>query len=187
MIYFSFLPLALHVTYLFSIDVLSEYKRRIDSGYPYHPTDIKWNTYILIKYPIYAFVGGVLAGVLGIGGGLILGPMLLEMGINPIISTSTSNFLVLFTSSSTTLQFVIMGMMNFDYGLICTVCSTVGSMIGTLAIQNLIRKTGRPSILIFCLAVVLAVSTVLIPWDTTNKIIQKVNSGMDIWGMNSAC
>ncbi len=156
-------------------------------GFPYHPTDIKWNLYIVIKYPIYAFVGGTLAGVLGIGGGLVLGPMLLEMGINPIISTATSNFLVLFTSSSTTIQFIIMGMMNFNYGFLCTICSTIGSLIGTIIIQKLIKKTGRPSILIFSLALVLAISTILIPWDTSMKIKQKIDSGVDIWKINSAC
>ena len=175
------------MTFIFSKKVLAEYKKRIDVGYPYHSTDIEWNTYVIIKYPLYAFVGGALAGVLGIGGGLVLGPMLLEMGINPIISTSTSNFLVLFTSSSTTLQFIFMGMMNFKYGFICTICSTVGSLIGTLAIQKLLKRTGRPSILIFSLAIVLAISTVLIPWETSNKIKQKLSVGIDIWGFNSAC
>ena len=156
-------------------------------GFPYHLTDLKWNLYFVIKYPIYGFICGVLAGVLGIGGGLVLGPMLLEMGINPIISTATSNFLVLFTSSSTTIQFIIMGMMNFDYGFICTICSTIGSLIGTLAIQNLLKKTGRPSILIFSLAIVLSISTILIPWDTSMKIKQKVEAGINIWVINSAC
>ena len=124
---------------------------------------------------------------MGIGGGLVLGPMLLEMGINPIISTATSNFLVLFTSSSTSLQFIIMGMMNFDYGFACTICSTFGSLIGTLIIQKLLKKTGRPSILIFTLGMVLGISTILIPWDTTLKIIQKTKAGIDIWTINSAC
>jgi uncharacterized membrane protein YfcA len=141
----------------------------------------------LIKYPIYAFIAGVLAGALGIGGGLVLGPLLLEMGINPLISTATSNFLVLFSSSSTSLQFIIMGMMNFNYGFACTICSTLGSLIGTLAIQKLLKKTGRPSILIFALGIVLGFSTILVPWDTSMKIIQKTNAGIDIWAINSAC
>lgn len=156
-------------------------------SFPYHEMDIKWSIYIIIKYPIYAFIGGVLAGVLGIGGGLVLGPMLLEMGIHPIISTATSNFLVLFTSSSTTIQFLFMGMMNVKYGFICTIGSTIGSLCGTIIIQKMVKKYGRPSILIFVLGLVLLISTILIPLDTTIKIKQKLSAGLDIWSINSAC
>jgi len=50
----------------------------------------------------------MLAGLLGIGGGTILGPLLLEIGLHPVVSTATSNFLVLFTSSSTSIQFILL-------------------------------------------------------------------------------
>jgi len=53
-------------------------------------------------------LSGILAGLLGIGGGLILGPLLLELGLHPIVSTATTNFLVLFTSSSTSIQFFLL-------------------------------------------------------------------------------
>jgi len=49
-----------------------------------------------------------MAGLLGIGGGLILGPLLLQLNIHPMVSTATSNFLVLFTASSTSIQFIIL-------------------------------------------------------------------------------
>jgi uncharacterized membrane protein YfcA len=127
-----------------------------------------------------------MAGMLGIGGGLILGPLLLELGIDPLVSTATSNFMVLFTSSSTSIQFIIAGMMNFDYGLICTVCSTVGSFIGTLAIQRLVHKTGRTSYLIFVLSIVLAVSTIFIPAHTIIEISRN-HSKNKFWDFGSPC
>lgn len=88
--------------------ISNEYAHRKSIGYPYNSTDIQWdNTWIFIKFPFYAFVSGVMAGLLGIGGGLILGPLLLQLGLHPIVSTATSNFLVLFTSSSTSIQFIL--------------------------------------------------------------------------------
>lgn len=59
------------------------YRKTID--FPYHANDISWNDGIFLKYPMYGFLGGVMAGSLGIGGGLILGPLLLELGIHPIV------------------------------------------------------------------------------------------------------
>ena len=96
------------ITYLVARKIKKEYEYRVSIGYPYNNTDIKWNQNIFIKFPIYSFVSGLMAGLLGIGGGLILGPLLLELGLHPMISTATSNFLVLFTSSSTSIQFIIL-------------------------------------------------------------------------------
>ena len=68
--------------------VSEEYEYRKSIYFPYHPNDIKWNADIFFNYPIYAFFGGVMAGILGVGGGLILGPLLLELGIHPLVSTT---------------------------------------------------------------------------------------------------
>jgi uncharacterized membrane protein YfcA len=108
----SFLPYVLATTYWASMKIKREYRHRNSIGYPFNNTDIKWDNSILIRFPIYAFVSGVMAGALGIGGGLILGPLLLELGLNPVVSTATSNFLVLFTSSSTSVQFILTVILN---------------------------------------------------------------------------
>lgn len=85
-----------------------EYDFRLAIGYKYDENDIKWTKGICLKFPIYGFLCGILAGLLGIGGGLVLGPLLLELGLHPLISTATTNFLVLFTSSSTSVQFILL-------------------------------------------------------------------------------
>lgn len=128
-----------------------------------------------------------MAGLLGIGGGLILGPLLLELGLHPIVSTATSNFLVLFTSSSTSIQFILLGMMNVEYGIACTLASSIGSYMGTVLIQRLIAKTKRNSYIIFSLGVVLGLSTLLIPGHTFMNILEQVKEGKSIWKFNSPC
>jgi uncharacterized membrane protein YfcA len=107
-IYFLYFPFALLLTYIACIKINKEYHYRLQIGYPYNPSDIKWDRSIFIKFPTYAFISGLMAGLLGIGGGLILGPLLLELGLHPLVSTATSNFLVLFTSSSTSIQFILL-------------------------------------------------------------------------------
>ncbi len=128
-----------------------------------------------------------MSGLLGIGGGLIFGPLLLDMGLNPIVSTATSNFLVLFTSSSTTLQFMLIGALNLKYGIFLTVSSTVGSYIGTYLIQKLLDRTGRASILIFTMAVVEAISSVCIPLHTYTVMLKNIENNVDIWKFGTPC
>ena len=105
--YIIYFPIALFITQRVVRHIKEEYKYRISIGYPYNKHDVKWDNNIFIKYPLYSFISGVMAGLLGIGGGLIIGPLLLELGLHPIVSTATSNFMVLFTSSSTSIQFII--------------------------------------------------------------------------------
>ncbi len=186
-VYLSYLPICLLITYIVGKMIYEEYNYRVEIGYPYHSSDIKWTMSAIIQYPLYALSAGVLSGLLGIGGGTVLGPMLLELGIHPMVSTATSNFLVLFISSSTTLQYIMMGMMNFDYGFICTLLSTLGSYLGTLIIQKYIEKTKKASILVFTLAGVLILSTISIPGHTLINLLKQIREGENIWQLGSAC
>jgi uncharacterized membrane protein YfcA len=128
-----------------------------------------------------------MAGLLGIGGGLIFGPLLLDLGLHPIVSTACSNFLVLITSFSTSIQFILLGTMNFHYGLVCTILSTIGSYIGTVAIQRLLEKTGRASMLIFSMALVEAVSSICIPLHAYYEMNREMRFGKNIWNFSSPC
>jgi len=86
---------------------MKEYLYRKNIGYKFHDQDIKWTKKIVRLYPIYALLTGTMAGLLGIGGGLLIGPLLLDLGVHPIVSSATSNFLILFISSSTSIQFML--------------------------------------------------------------------------------
>jgi phosphotransferase system glucose/maltose/N-acetylglucosamine-specific IIC component len=78
-------------------------------------------------------------------------------------------------------------MMNFDFGIACTMASTIGSFIGTILIQKLILKTKRNSYLVIVLGAVLGVSTILIPIHTLMQLIEKIQEGKSIWSFNQPC
>lgn len=186
-IYFIFAPICMILTYFVSQIIKDEYQYRVSIGYPYNSYDIKWNSKLFIKLPIYAFVSGCLAGMLGIGGGLILAPLLLELGLHPVISSATSNFLVLFTSSSTSFQFIYLGMMKLDYSIACTIVSMTGSFLGTIIIQKIIGKSGKYSPLIFTLGITLLVSSIMIPGEAITSFIKSLSSSYSIFKFNSPC
>ena len=53
--------------------------------------------------------------MLGVGGGMVLGPIFLELGLVPEVSSATSTLMVLLMSSATVGQFLIFGMIDLEY------------------------------------------------------------------------
>ena len=57
---------------------------------------------------------GILAGMLGIGGGSILVPLMVALGFTPIMAIGTSSLTIFFTSLSGTIQNWRMGYLNWE-------------------------------------------------------------------------
>ena len=56
-------------------------KKKDDCGYPFTEDDVYWDNSKLRFYAFFTFVAGIVAGLIGIGGGMVLGPLMLYMGI----------------------------------------------------------------------------------------------------------
>ncbi|WIA29116.1 hypothetical protein OEZ86_011627 [Tetradesmus obliquus] len=98
---------------------------------------------------------GVLAGVLGIGGGMLMAPMMLAAGVHPQAASATSNILVFFCSSSATLAFFLAGRVNLQLSAVyCLVCG-VASLVGLTLFGRLVKASGRPSIVVLLLAFIM--------------------------------
>ena len=48
--------------------------------------DTNWRVHQLVLYGTCGVVAGIVGGLLGLGGGFILGPLFLELGIPPQVS-----------------------------------------------------------------------------------------------------
>jgi len=92
----------------------------------------QWTTSSVVKFGSMGVFTGCLAGLVGIGGGLIFSPFLLLMGVEPMVAVATSSTCVIFTSSSTTLQYLftdrIILSLTFLYGLLNLIASYFGTM-----------------------------------------------------------
>jgi len=78
--------------------------------------------------------------------------------------------------------------MNLEYGIACTICSTIGSFVGTIMIQKIIEKYRRFSFLVFVLGGVLLVSTIMIPIHSIMSITKEIKQGLDnVWSFNYPC
>jgi uncharacterized membrane protein YfcA len=105
----------------------------------------------------FALIGvtitGIISALIGIGGGLIKVPMMNELGLSPMMACGTGSFMVIFTSLSTTIQFLY-----FLTGILFFILGFTASLIGT----GLSRYIKRPEIIQYLLAFAIAIAAILI-------------------------
>ncbi|KAL5725795.1 hypothetical protein ACHQM5_008898 [Ranunculus cassubicifolius] len=66
--------------------------------------DTYWKVHQLVLYSFCGVIAGMVGGLLGLGGGFILGPLFLELGVPPQVSSATATFAMTFSSSMYQLQ-----------------------------------------------------------------------------------
>jgi uncharacterized membrane protein YfcA len=123
--------------------------------------DVGWRPRTVITYQITSIITGLLAGLVGVGGGLILSPFFLLTGMEPAVAVGTSATCVLFTSSSTTMQYIftdrIIMSLAVMYGMVCL----VASFVGTALVHHIQDKFARKSYITTIVAVGVAISAML--------------------------
>lgn len=131
-------------------------------------------------FPVMALLAGMLGGVFGIGGGMLISPLLLHVGVAPEITAATCSFMVFFSSSMSALQYLLLGMEHVDTAIILSVICFVASLLGLLVVQRAIVKYGRASMIVFSVSTVMALSTVLMTSFGALNVWRDYNSGRNM-------
>merc|ERR1719251_222919 len=92
--------------------------------------EVQWSWKGVFAYMTIAFVTGVLAGCLGIGGGLVLSPLLLELGFYPAVASAISGMAVLVTSTSSLLLYGLSDRVYWEFAAILLPCCFTSTLIG---------------------------------------------------------
>ena len=65
-------------------------EKRRPTNRAYYTKDIKWDEGSTVKYPLICTSSGIFAGLFGVGGGIVKGPLMLEMGVQPAVASATA-------------------------------------------------------------------------------------------------
>ncbi|EOY28541.1 Sulfite exporter TauE/SafE family protein, putative [Theobroma cacao] len=112
-------------------------------------------------FPFMALLAGGLGGVFGIGGGMLISPLLLHVGVAPEVTAATCSFMVFFSSTMSAFQYLLLGMKQTGTALIFSVICFVASLLGLVVVQKAIRELGRASLIVFSVGIVMALSAIL--------------------------
>jgi uncharacterized membrane protein YfcA len=178
----SSFPFFAAVTVYFGSKISHHHSLMKTCGYEYAKGDVEWTKEATVKYPALCTMAGTAAGLLGIGGGMVKGPLLLEMGLLPQVAAATSSSMILFTSSATTIQFIILGTLSIDQAIWHGAVGFVAGLIGQFGLSYLIKKYRKTAFVIFLIAGVVGFSGMIMGVLGVQNLINR-----GVGGFRSLC
>lgn len=124
--------------------------------------EVEWNWANVFKYMIYAFVCGLLAGCLGIGGGLVLSPLLLELGFYPAVASGISGMAVLVTSTSALFAYGLAERVYWQFVILLMPLTFISTMVGKVLIDRYAERNNKQSAIIWSVAIFLVLCLVML-------------------------
>lgn len=135
-------------------------KTKRELGFKYHEGDIVWDERGTIRYPLICIGAGLCAGLFGIGGGIVTGPLMLELGIHPQVAGASTAVMILFTAFTAATSFILFGLLQWDYAGLLFVVGLAATYVGQTAVNYLMKKYNRNSYIAFSIGAVVAISAV---------------------------
>nr|DAD28673.1 TPA_asm: hypothetical protein HUJ06_030141 [Nelumbo nucifera] len=136
---------------------------------------IDWTGLHLAFCALCGVLGGTVGGLLGSGGGFILGPLLLEIGVIPQVASATATFVMMFSSSLSVVEFYFLKRFPIPYALYLMSVSMVAGFWGQFFIRKLITFLGRASIIVFILSAVIFASALTMGNFIFNSTTQPIS------------
>lgn len=130
---------------------------------PYQMRFPRSKLYISALVPMgIGFVGGILAAILGIGGGFLLVPaMIYILRMSPILAAGTSLFQIVFTTAVATIMHATL---NHGVDIVLAILLMIGAIIGSQIGLAISRKI-KPNHARFILACLLLLVCFRLSWD----------------------
>jgi len=143
--------------------------------------DINW-TPQRVTMLIPASIGaGVAAGLLGIGGGMILGPIFVALDFLPQVGTATTGFMILFTAMGGSVKYLTIGKLPWRHFLWFGTIGIVGGQTGQQVVKKIILRTGRPSYVVFILGGIIGFAVIIMTTFGGMRVVQDINCGVNVW------
>lgn len=141
---------------------------------------IEWTPTTLWLYPTFAVAAGFLGGFLGIGGGIIMGPILIELGMAAEANQATTALFVFLSSTLASIQFVVLGKAMPQFVLWFSMWVLMATFVGQTAIDYVLQKYQRSSLIVLSIAGIIAGSLVMMSIIGVKDTVIDIMRGADM-------
>ncbi|TMW64887.1 hypothetical protein Poli38472_009054 [Pythium oligandrum] len=154
-----------------SMYLLKAHYRKEAVDYPFAEGDVRWTKKAVSWFPVGCGVAGIIAGMFGVGGAIVTGPLMIEIGVVPEVVSATSALMVLYSAAAATAKFAVFDLIAWDWaGLLCGLAFVV-TAISQVIILGYVRRTGRQSIVVLCIGTAIAVGAAIMTYQAVRVTI----------------
>jgi len=155
-------------------------------GFHFMDGDLQWTAKVVSQLVPAAVLAGVAAGLLGIGGGMILGPLFVSLNFHPKVGTASTGFMILFTALAGTVQYLAVGKLPWRMFLWFGTIGAIGGQTGQRVVKLAVERTGRPSILVFILGTIIALAVIIMASSGIANAVIDAQDGEDVWEVDTS-
>ncbi|XP_049849411.1 uncharacterized protein LOC126318632 [Schistocerca gregaria] len=165
------------VTLRIAVVMYKNYRKKVRFNFQFQDSDIRWNIKHLIATIIVGLASGILASLLGIGGGMVITPLMLELKVAPDCTAATSSFIILSTSLVSIAQYAVLGRVALDYAIALFIVGILASVTGNLVILKLRKKYNSQLFILIAMLMIAIPSSILLVQVTISELISNAHSG----------
>mmetsp|Transcript_25868 Transcript_25868/g.41612 ORF Transcript_25868/g.41612 Transcript_25868/m.41612 type:complete len:895 (-) Transcript_25868:272-2956(-) len=183
---FSAIIMLLGVAFFSAKDLFSMHQHKIACHYPFAKGDPHWNMSYLRRMCFITFGTGIAAGVLGVGGGMFLSPVLFELGMLPMVVAAISTSCILLSSSVLTVLIIVQGTVGLSTVFLYFLGTVAGAFLGKFFVKQIVAKYRSSAIIPLILGGVIIASMFVATYQNANKFIRQWGDG-EIEGFRAIC
>lgn len=145
-----------------------------------------WSVNRLIICCVFGILAGMVGGLLGLGGGFIMGPLFLELGIPPQVSSATATLVMAFSSSMSVVEYYLLKRFPVPYALYFAAVATCSALVGQHVVGKVISILGRASLIIFILSLMIFISALTLGGVGIAHTVEKIQN-KEYMGFENIC
>lgn len=150
-------------------------------------SDLRYEGKTLWILLICSFGGGIVCGALGLGGGTVFNPLLISLGVPPVVSSATGKYMIMYSKISSSIVYLVYGQFDILQGLVLGAANAIGGVVLLYFSNLLVKKLKRQSFIVFVLSFILAASGLVVPILGGLDLKKQLDQGHTIMEVHSIC
>lgn len=160
--------------------ILHDYKTKKNNNYKFINGDIIWNNIVIKKFIFIGTITGFVSTYIGIGGGMLITPIMIQVGMLPEVVVATSSISTLCSCIISSVNYFSAGELPIIYGSYFAVCSGIGSIGGIYLSDYILNKYKKQSPIIFTVSLIVFLSIILLTVNAVNSNLIYDNTFKDL-------
>jgi uncharacterized membrane protein YfcA len=119
---------------------------------------IVWSWFNILKLIIASSVTGIVSSYVGIGGGMIMNPILVSMKVSPHVVLATYSVSAFYSVTIAIFQYIILGNISLFYSFLFFFCGICGALCGVF----LLHFMNSQKAIIWCMIILFLLSIIMV-------------------------